>query len=261
MTTWEISSSSMPKRHPEQIHSTRKLPTRIFRSPCCRSRRSRVTRGERCRMRSSAGISLSSSSVGWRSAAWCTVASRSRSKRARERRSSSSDATVNTPANTRMNATIAMISSIDYPLASWRSLDLQDGIKQRGTQPAPTRRQPVSKFRTDTRRFELPLHLPTLTQSFALKRENVLHGNHVRFHAGHFGNRDDFARAIRETRDLHHRVNGRCDLLTYRALRDIQVRHGDHVLNARQRITLRVRVHRGKRTLVTGIHGLQHVEC
>ena len=79
-------------------------------------------------------------------------------------------------------------------------------------------------------------------------------------HAGNFGDGDNFAGAVREARDLNHGVNGGRDLVAHRALGNIQICHRNHVLDTGERVALRVGVDRGQRAVVTGVHGLQHVE-
>ena len=59
---------------------------------------------------------------------------------------------------------------------------------------------------------------------------------------------------------MDDQVECRCDLLPDRAHRQVVARHQHHRLDARERVTRRVCVHRRQRPVVTGVHRLQHVE-
>src|SRR5690348_9937515 len=225
-------------------------------------------RGHCCNSRLNTGMSLisssrnsSSSSEGWRSLAACTVARRSRSKRACERRSSNSDATANTPAATRTKTTTAISAMImavlpAFSLASY----LHHRFEHRGTDAAACRRQPVGKLGADAGGAVHAPHLAAFRHSLAFEDKDVLHGNDVAFHARDLRNRSHLAGAVRHAGNLHHGVDGGRNLLPHGALGNIEVGHGDHVFNTRQRVPRRVGVDRGQRTLVAGVHGLQHVK-
>src|SRR5580692_199660 len=99
-----------------------------------------------------------------------------------------------------------------------------------------------------------------LVNAAALKNENVAQGDHVVFHAGDFGDSDDFARTVGKTRDLDYGMDGVGDLMANCPLGNVQVGHGHHVFDSGQGVARGVGVDGGERSLVTGIHGLKHVE-
>ena len=66
--------------------------------------------------------------------------------------------------------------------------------------------------------------------------------------------------AVAQTRALHNDRQRRSNLLAHRLFRKIQVAHRHHRFKTGQGIARRVGVDRGHRSLVAGIHGLEHVE-
>src|SRR6185437_7188898 len=258
-------STSTPQVTQEQMVSSRNLPAFIFTSAwvskCC----TLAMRGHCCSRRLSAGMSLisssrnsRSSSEGWRSLACCTVARRSRSRRACERRSSNSEATANTPAATSTKTTTAISAIIMLGLPPTSYFDHR--FEHRRAHAASRRRQPVGKLGADAGGLVHAPHLAALAQALALEHEDVLHGNDFAFHARDFAHRGHLAGAVGHAGNLHHCVDGGGNLLPDRALGNVQVGHGDHVFDTRQRVARSVGVHRGQRALVAGVHGLQHVE-
>ena len=103
-------------------------------------------------------------------------------------------------------------------------------------------------------------HLAVRPDPFSVEAEDLLHADHVFFHAGDLGDVDHFAGAVAHARDLHDDRDGRGDLLANRSFRQIQVGHGDHRFQPGQRVARSVGVDRGHRAFVAGVHGLQHVE-
>src|SRR3954469_6438522 len=55
-------------------------------------------------------------------------------------------------------------------------------------------------------------------------------------------------------------MNGGGDLVPHGTFWNVQIRHRAHIFDTGQSIARRVGVHRGKRSLVTSVHGLQHVK-
>src|SRR5260370_22289669 len=108
--------------------------------------------------------------------------------------------------------------------------------------------------------MEVAAQLPALVDAAAFKNENGLQRDGVSVHPDNLGNRNHLTRAVGETRDLDYGVHGVRDLLANGTLGNVQVGHGNHVFDAGQGVTRRVRVHGGERTLVAGVHGLEHVE-
>ena len=99
-----------------------------------------------------------------------------------------------------------------------------------------------------------------LGDAHLLEHEDVLHGDDVAFHAGDLRDRRHLARAVGQARLLHDELNGRRNLLPHGFLRQVGRAHRDHRLDTGQRVARRVGVHGGQRSVVTGVHRLQHVE-
>ena len=59
---------------------------------------------------------------------------------------------------------------------------------------------------------------------------------------------------------LHDEVDGRRDLVANRLVRQIQVGHRHHRVEAVQRVARRVGVDGRQAAVVAGVHGLQHVD-
>ena len=66
--------------------------------------------------------------------------------------------------------------------------------------------------------------------------------------------------AVAETRLLDDELNRRRDLLAHRALGQVRRAHRDHRFDTGQRVARRVGVDGGQRSVVAGVHRLQHVE-
>ena len=120
--------------------------------------------------------------------------------------------------------------------------------------------QALRESRTDAAGHEIAHDFAVFSNAAFPEDENVLHGDDVAFHAGDFGDAGDFARAVAQTADLHHDVDGRGDLAANRAVGNIQTGHGHHGFQAAQSIARGVRVNGGERAVVAGVHGLQHVQ-
>ena len=67
-------------------------------------------------------------------------------------------------------------------------------------------------------------------------------------------------RAVAEARDLHDQIDRARDLLADGAHAHVGVGHADHDFQARHAVARRVGVNGGERAVVTGIHGLKHVQ-
>src|SRR5262245_25887554 len=90
--------------------------------------------------------------------------------------------------------------------------------------------------------------------------EQVLGDDYVAFHAHHFGDVGDLARAIAQARGLHDDVDRTGDHLADGARGQRITAHGDHRFNTRHGFAWRVRVQRAHRAVVAGVHSLQQVE-
>ena len=81
-----------------------------------------------------------------------------------------------------------------------------------------------------------------------------------RFRCQSFDDGRHQALAIGQARRLQDQVDAGGDMLAHGGQRQIQPGHQHHGFQAGQRIARRVRVQRGQRTFVTGIHRREHVE-
>ena len=71
---------------------------------------------------------------------------------------------------------------------------------------------------------------------------------------------DDLARAVLETVQLDDQVDRAGDLLADRLERQIETGHEDQRLEPRERLAGAVRMDRGQRAVMAGVHGLEHVQ-
>ena len=139
-------------------------------------------------------------------------------------------------------------------------LDLHPGFENCGTEAATGGGEALGEMWRLAGGVEDAANFAAFVDAAAVEDENVLQGDHVAFHAGDFGDGDDFARAVGEARDLDDGVDGVRDLLADGALGNIEVGHGDHVFDAGEGVARGVGVDGGERAFVAGVHGLQHVE-
>ena len=90
--------------------------------------------------------------------------------------------------------------------------------------------------------------------------EDVLGDDDVAFHSDHLGDVGDAARAVAQARDLHDHVDRSAQHLANGAGRQRITAHGDHRLDAGERLARAVGVQRAHRAVMAGIHGLQQIE-
>ena len=124
----------------------------------------------------------------------------------------------------------------------------------------PARLDAVRALRPDARGAEPADDLAVLRDAHLLEHEDLLHGDHVTFHAGDLRDARHLARAVGHARLLHDDLDGRGNLLPHGLLGQVHVAHRDHRFDTREGVARRVGVNRGERTVVAGVHGLQHVE-
>src|SRR6185437_7325198 len=98
------------------------------------------------------------------------------------------------------------------------------------------------------------------TQAALLEAEDVLEADDVLRHSGDFGEVRNASRAVTHARDLND--DGDCggDLLADRFFGKVKVSHHCHGFHAGDGVTWTVGVDGCERTVVAGVHGLQHVE-
>ena len=105
-----------------------------------------------------------------------------------------------------------------------------------------------------------PMTLPSgVTPSFS-KAEDLLHRDDVAFHAGDLRDAGDLSGAVAHARLLNDDLDRRRDLLAHRALGQVHAAHRDHRFDTGQRVARRVGVDGRQRSVVAGVHRLQHVQ-
>ena len=99
-----------------------------------------------------------------------------------------------------------------------------------------------------------------VTSGGVVEREQVLHGDDLALHADDFADRGHPARAVLHTSLLDDHVDGSGDLFADGAHGQVDAGHQHHGLETGQAVAGTVRVNRGERAVVTGVHRLQHVQ-
>src|SRR5690606_22665544 len=115
------------------------------------------------------------------------------------------------------------------------------------------------EFRSDARRADATDDQTAFNAGLFIF-EDVGHGDHVTFHALHFGDFHDLARAVAQTFLMGDEVNRAGDLLADSADGQVHARHQAHDFKTGDRVARAVRVRRRQRAVVTGVHRLKHVE-
>ena len=90
--------------------------------------------------------------------------------------------------------------------------------------------------------------------------EDVLRRDRRVLHVLHLGDIGDLAAAVADTRLLDDEVDGGRDLLADGAHRQLEAAHEHHRLETGERVARVVGMGRRERAVMTGVHGLQHVE-
>ena len=80
------------------------------------------------------------------------------------------------------------------------------------------------------------------------------------FHSADFGDVSNAPDTVRKPRKLDDEMQGRSNLLTDRPVGEVKAGHEDHVLDTSKAVTRRVGVDGRHRSLVTRVHGVEHVE-
>ena len=93
-----------------------------------------------------------------------------------------------------------------------------------------------------------------------LEQEDVLEDDLVAFHALHFGDVGDLARAVAHAALLDDHVDRRADLLADGAHGQVHAGHQHHRLQAGEHVARGVGVAGGQRAVVARVHRLEHVQ-
>src|SRR5205823_12511990 len=109
------------------------------------------------------------------------------------------------------------------------NLNLSSRFKQRRPQLGSRGRHAIGELGTHAGGSEDTANFSTLINAGAIEAENVLHADAVLVHACNLGHRSHLAGAVGEARDLHYGMHRGRDLVTHRTLRNIEVRHRDHI--------------------------------
>jgi hypothetical protein len=91
--------------------------------------------------------------------------------------------------------------------------------------------------------------------------EQLLRHDHVAFHADHFGDVGDAARAVAQALHLHDQIDRIGDLLGDGFLRDLDVAHQDHVLHTAEAFAWAVGVERTHGAIMAGVHRGEQIEA
>src|SRR6478672_786468 len=118
----------------------------------------------------------------------------------------------------------------------------------------------LDELRSDAGRLEAALDL-AFDDPGLLEDEPVLHDDHITFHALDLGDVDDLPGPVLEAALLDDEIDRRGDLLADRPQGQVDAGHQHHRLEPREHVARRVGVARRHRTVVAGVHGLEHVQC
>src|SRR5207245_3659253 len=118
----------------------------------------------------------------------------------------------------------------------------------------------VQDLRPEAARLELRDDLAVGRGALLVHHEDVLHGDHVLLHAHDLGDGGDLARPVAQPVQLHDEVDRARDLLPDCAHGEVDAGHQDQRLETRESVTRAVGMKRRHRTVVAGVHRLQHVE-
>src|SRR6185295_4598948 len=132
-------------------------------------------------------------------------------------------------------------------------------LKKRTWQLHAIKLKTFSKSRAHARRTKPAEHSSIFIDAFAVENENFLHGDRFALHAGNLRNRSNSTSAIAQASNLDYQVQRRGDLLPHRAIRQSHTCHLNHCFDSGQGVTRSVCVNRGKRTVVTCVHRLKHI--
>src|SRR6185436_16216396 len=90
--------------------------------------------------------------------------------------------------------------------------------------------------------------------------KDICHGDHVTFHTTDLSDRGDLPSAIAHAFLLTDHIHRTRNLLTNGAYREIHPGHQTHGFHACERVAWRIGMRGSHGTIVTRVHGLQHVQ-
>src|SRR5574340_550207 len=114
--------------------------------------------------------------------------------------------------------------------------------------------------RADAGGFQFAEDLAIFIDAGLLEFEDVGHDDGVAFHAADFGHGGDLTGTIFETRLLDDQVDGGGGLFADDLEGQVHAGHQHHGLQTGESIARGVGVQGGQRPVMTGVHGLEHVE-
>src|SRR5438128_180641 len=148
------------------------------------------------------------------------------------------------------------------PQAGFPSLhrDSARGVEQLGAEANAGLLQTLAELRSYSRRPVEAAHAPVLVDTLLLEHEDVLGGDHLFLHAGDLRHSHDLSRSVAQPREVDDHVERGRDILANRAHGRGDAGEQHHRLEPREGVAGRVRVYRGERAVVSGVHRLEHVE-
>src|SRR5437016_2280021 len=161
-------------------------------------------------------------------------------------------------------ASLAGSGSNAFLLRSNASLRVVDEIRK---QLLDLRRHQMSELLeafedpwADSSRRKTSNHASFAVDAGAYESKNVLHRDHLFLHAAHLADLHDLAASVAQPFQVHDDIDGAGDLRTDCPQWQVVTRHHDERLDPGQGVTGLVGVQGCHRSVVPGVHRLQHVE-
>src|SRR5581483_612641 len=128
---------------------------------------------------------------------------------------------------------------------SGSSIDLFHALEHLHGQPDAGGQELFVELRPDAGGRETADHATFLIDAALLENEQILERHYFAFHACHFGDAGDAARAVAHAGDLNYQVHGGGDLLANRVERHVAASLRDHHLQTADDVAGRVGVNCG----------------
>src|SRR5579884_87221 len=128
---------------------------------------------------------------------------------------------------------------------SGSSVDLFHALEHLHGQPDAGGQELFVELGADAGGRKTAYYAAFLIDAALLENEQILEGHHFAFHAGHFGDAGDAARAVAHAGDLDNQVHRGRDLRANRVERHVAASLCDHHLQAADDVARRVGVNRG----------------